>query len=197
MERFLRYIMDEFDRILPGHEVANFFTSFRSFGAGRPPDPLLIRNYNANTSLPPGYRKFEEGILERILQNGPNLYRFIAPFPKVWIFSVGETFGYWPDTPEVLTFIDGRTIDRNDPRAVVDDEVSNREQYDLVGYTVYTGGHYKAVVKHPDTGNWFEINDAVVRSISGHDPQQNNIMRQEYLIANIMYSNRRDSTHDS
>ena len=183
--RFLAYIRDELDRLVPGQGFRNFFTPTLE-APGRPVESLII-------SLMPDMARTGYARLESLILNwfrDQNRYRFTEPFPTIITFEFVGEINRSVDPPLVLTLINGRPIDRDDPRASADAVVLEpREQYNLIGYTVHTGNHYKAVVRHPDTGAWFQIDDDRVDPIPGHDPRQPIIMAHPaFVITNIMYS---------
>jgi len=107
-------------------------------------------------------------------------------FPRILTFSVFESpIGAIPDPAPLFTFLAGIPLSRDDPR-VDDVSLPNRVQYELVGYSVYVVGHYIAIVKNFETGEWFKINDSSVLSIDNPDPRPV-MINPEYRIANIMY----------
>ena len=216
--RFLNRIINEIDHFEPNGMSALFtFTIHRTAphqpgapGAhvGEPEENLTDRILRITTGMGPPYTPIETSISMRLrgddawetfLSCNVCGHRVIQDqivsqwivLPRILTFSVDAQEGISVvDPATILTFVDGVVIPRDDPRAVAGTAVANRVQYDLIGYLVHDGGHYKAVVKHFETDQWYEINDDRILRISGSDPRQNNIMGNGYSIQLVMYTKR-------
>jgi hypothetical protein len=119
----------------------------------------------------------------------------IGPWTTLPAVLVFETFnptqGPTPRPPTVLSFFDGEVLDRDDPKIATETANNNPllVQYDLVGYNVGGHNHFFAIVKHPETNIWYEMNDSIVTPISDPDPRTR--LANGKKITLIVYAKRR------